>query len=250
MLIAVISVVAYQKLKTPYYETKAICMSGISEYERQEQIDDLSQRTAIDLINHLQINIDNEDYSALALSLGLDEKITSTIKSIEAEQLYQQDLNEKFYALNKFEISLVSFDNTFNESIKAGLLYYFKNNEYISHYYKLYKQSSETLINDINDEIKILNQIRVKATNSSIALGSPNTISGSNRKLSNEIIALSHIREEIKVNYELLKPLSFVQNFADVNKKEDDILSLVILSIVISFILGLFVAFIKEIKTI
>ena len=36
IFIGVISVIFYQKFKTPYYETKAICMSGISEYERVE----------------------------------------------------------------------------------------------------------------------------------------------------------------------------------------------------------------------
>ena len=30
--IGVLSVILFQKFKTPYYETKAICMSGISEY--------------------------------------------------------------------------------------------------------------------------------------------------------------------------------------------------------------------------
>ena len=56
----------FKSLKTPYYETKAICMSGISDYERQEQIENLSQRTAIDLVNHLQINIENKDIKQLA----------------------------------------------------------------------------------------------------------------------------------------------------------------------------------------
>ena len=250
MGVGVISVVGYQKFKTPYYETKAICMSGISEYERQEQIEDLSQRTAIDLINHLQINVDNKDYSALALLLGIDVKVASTIKKIEAEQLYQQDMNEKFYALNKFEILLTTYDKDENKSIKSGLIYYFENNDYISQYYKSYKQSSRTLINDINDEIKVLNQIRVETNMNSFALGSPNTISGDDRRLSNEIIALSHMREEIKTNSELLKPLSFVQNFAKVNKKEDDILIFGILVALLSFIFGLFVALIKEVKTI
>jgi len=250
MGVGIISVVGYQKFKTPYYETKAICMSGISEYERQEQIEDLSQRTAIDLINYLQINVDNKDYSALALLLGIDVKVASTIKKIEAEQLYQQDMNEKFYALNKFEILLTTYDKDENKSIKSGLIYYFENNDYISHYYKSYKQSSRTLINDINDEIKVLNKIRVETKMNSFALGSPNTISGDDRRLSNEIIALSHMREEIKTNFELLKPLSFVQNFAKVNKKEDDILIFGILVALLSFIFGLFVALIKEVKTI
>jgi hypothetical protein len=250
MGVGVISVVGYQKFKTPYYETKAICISGISEYERQEQIEDLSQRTAIDLINYLQINVDNKDYSALALLLGIDVKVASTIKKIEAEQLYQQDMNEKFYALNKFEILLTTYDKDENKSIKSGLIYYFENNDYIFQYYKSYKQSSITLINDINDEIKVLNQIRVETNMNSFALGSPNTISGDDRRLSNEIIALSHMREEIKTNSELLKPLSFVQNFAKVNQKEDDILIFGILVALLSFIFGLFVALIKEIKTI
>ena len=95
----VLFVVLFQKFKTPYYETKAICMSGVSDYERQEQIENLSQRTAIDLVNHLQINIENKDIKQLAKKLGVKESIASSIKKIEAEQLYQQDMEEKYYAL-------------------------------------------------------------------------------------------------------------------------------------------------------
>ena len=246
--IGVVGVISYQKLKTPFYETKAICMSGISEYERQEQVEDLSQRTAIDLINYLQINIANEDYSALSTLLGVDENVTSTIKKIEAEQLYQQDMNEKFYALNKFEILLTTFDNKSIDKLQGGLIYYFSNNQYISHYYTSYKQSCENLINDINEEIVVLNGIRKETINSSVTLGSGSTITGKNRRLSNEIITLSHMREEIKTNLELLKPISFVQDFAKVNQKEDDILSLGILGAVLSFVFGLFIALIREVK--
>ena len=248
--VGLISIMGYQKLKTPYYETKAICISGISEYERQDQVEDLSQRTAIDLINHLQINIDNKDYSSLAFSLGLDLEVASTIKKIIAEQLYQQDMNEKFYALNKFEISLTTYKNDENKNIKSGLIYYFENNQYISNYHKSYIQSSNLLISEINDEINVLNQIRLETNMNSFSLGSQNTISGENRKLSNEIITLSHMREEIKTNSELLMPLSFVQNFADVNQKENDVLFLGILGVVLSFIFGLFVALVIEVKNI
>jgi hypothetical protein len=247
--IGVVGVVAYQKLKTPYYETKAICTSGISEYESQEQVEDLSQRTAIDLINYLQINIENEDYSALATLLGIDENIASTLKKIEAEQLYQQDMNEKFYALNKFEILLITYDNEEIESIKSGLIHYFENNQYILHYFSAYKQSCKNLIIDINEEVKALNQMRLENSNSSLALGSSSNISGKNRRLSNEIITLSHMREEIIINSKLLKPLSFVQDFAKVNQKEDDVLGLVILGAFLSFIFGLFVALVREVKT-
>ena len=54
--------------------------------------------------------------------------------------------------------------------------------------------------------------------------------------------------EEIRINLELLKPLSFVKDFANVNQKEDDVLLLGILGSFFGFILGLFVALIKEVR--
>ena len=45
VLIGVVSTIFFQKLKKPYYTTEAICSSGISEYERMEQVQEMSQRT-------------------------------------------------------------------------------------------------------------------------------------------------------------------------------------------------------------
>ena len=151
VLIGVISVILFQKLKKPYYETKAICMSGISEYERQDQIEDLSQRTAIDLVNYLQINIQNKDYKELSELLSVDVLIAEKVKKIEAEQLYQKDMNELFYALNKFEILLTVFDNTAIKELQNGLIYYFSNNEYVTQYHSKYIESSKQIINDIQN---------------------------------------------------------------------------------------------------
>ena len=249
VFIGVIGVIGYQKFKKPYYETKAICMSGISEYERQEQIEDLSQRTAIDLVNYLQINIKNEDYSALAILLGVDEKVAATIKKIEAEQLYQQDMNEKFYALNKFEISLTTFDNTLIDQSQKGLIYYFSNNDFITDYHTNYLASNIKIISDINAEIEVLGEMRVEGAKNNLDVSSVNIVSGQNGTvISNQIVALSQLREDIKTKQALLKPLVFVQNFAKVNQKEDDILVWTVLGAVLSFIFGLFIALIREVK--
>ena len=99
-------------------------MSGISEYERLEQLEELSQRTAVDLVNYLQINISNKDYNELSSLLNVTKDIASKIKFIEAEQLYQQDMNEKFYALNKFEVRLTVFDNTIIDEESVGSLFF------------------------------------------------------------------------------------------------------------------------------
>lgn len=251
MGVGIISVVGYQKFKSPYYETKAICMSGISEYERQVQVEDLSQRTAIDLINHLQINIENGDYSALTTLLGVDANIAATIKNIEAEQLSQEDMNEKFYALNKFEISLTVRDNLKINDIQSGLIYYFKNNEFVKNYYESYLQSCDNIIEVIQDEMLLLANIRKEGAKNNLDISSVNVISDvEGNSVFSQTVALSQLREEIKTKQALLKPLVFVRNFANVNQKEDDILLSGILGALLSFIFGLFVALVKEVKAI
>jgi hypothetical protein len=249
MAIGVLSVILFQKFKTPYYETKAICMSGISEYERQEQIEDLSQRTAIDLINHLQINIENKEFNQLSKVLGIDSKTARTIKKIEAEQLYQQDMDEKFYALNKFEILLILYDNTKLSDVENGLIYYFENNDFVRNYHEKYLESNVNLISNIENEIQLLGNIRIEGAKNNLDVSSVNIISGKEGKeLSNQIVSLSHLREEIKMNQALLKPLVYVQKFANVEQKEDDILVWSLLAGLICYFIGLLVALIKEVK--
>ena len=247
--LGVLAVILFQKFKIPYYETKAICMSGISEYERQEQIDDLSQRTAIDLINHLQINIDNRDFAQISRVLGIDESIAATIKKITAEQLYQQDMNEKYYALNKFEILLTVFDNTKIPDIQRGLIYYFNDNNYVKSYHDKYTQSNTKLIRDIENEIELLKDIRIEGAKNSLDISSVNIVSGKDGEVvSNQIILLSELREELKVKQDLLQPLVYVQEFANVDQKEDDILVWGLLGGLISFLFGLLTASIIEVK--
>ena len=249
MAIGVLSVILFQKFKTPYYETKAICMSGISEYERQEQIEDLSQRTAIDLINHLQINIENKDFNQISKVLGINIKTARTIKKIEAEQLYQQDMEEKFYALNKFEILLILYDNTKLSDVENGLIYYFENNDFVRNYHEKYLESNVNLISNIENEIQLLGNIRIEGAKNNLDVSSVNIISGKEGKeLSNQIVSLSHLREEIKMNQALLKPLVYVQKFANVEQKEDDILVWSLLAGLICYFIGLLVALIKEVK--
>tara|TARA_B100001287_G_C22679286_1_gene529414 strand:+ start:307 stop:1143 length:837 start_codon:yes stop_codon:yes gene_type:complete len=247
IVISVLFVVLFQKFKTPYYETKAICMSGISDYERQEQIENLSQRTAIDLVNHLQINIENKDIKQLAKKLGLKESIASSIKKIEAEQLYQQDMEEKYYALNKFEVSLTLYDNTKIQNVQNGLKYYFKNNKYVKDYHSKYIQSNKKIINDIENELNLLNEVRREGAKNNLDVSSVNIVSGKDGKeISNQIVNLSQLREEIKMKQDLLHPLVYVQEFANVDKKEDDILLWGLIAIIIGYIFGLFFVLIKR----
>ena len=249
ILFGITSVILFQNLKPAYYETKAICMSGISEYERLEQLEELSQRTAVDLINYLQINIANKDYGQLSNLLNIDKDMTEKIKHIEAEQLYQQDMNEKYYALNKFEISLSVFDNTIIDDVQKGLINYFNNNSFIKQYHKMYIDGNKRLINEIDKEINILSEMRIIGAENSLDLSSVNIISGKEDKtISNQIISLAQLKEDVTTNISLLKPLFFVQDFAKTNKTERDLLLWSILGGFISYLFSLIISFIKELN--
>jgi len=247
--LGIILVILFQNLKPSYYDTQAICMSGISEYERLEQLEELSQRTAVDLINYLQINIYNKDYSELSSLLNISKEIAAKIKHIEAEQLYQQDMNEKFYALNKFEIRLSVFDNTTIDDIQEGLIFYFNNNNFIKEYHKMYISSNNRLMDDIAQEMNVLSKMRIEGAKNNLDLSSVNIISGKEDKtISNQIISLAQLKEEINTNQLLLKPLFFVQDFAKTNKTERDILLWSFVGGFLSFLISLLVCFIKEIR--
>ena len=249
VLVGIVSVILFQNLKPSYYETKAICMSGISEYERLEQLEELSQRTAVDLINHLQINVANKDFNQLSVLLNIKKEFTEKIKKIEAEQLYQQDMNEKYYALNKFEVRLTVFDNTVIDDIQKGLIYFFNNNKFIKDYHKMYISSNLSLINEIDTEMDNLSTMRIEGAKNSLDLSSVNIISGKDDKtLSNQIISLAQLKEKTKTNNLLLQPLSFVQDFAKTNKTERDLLLWSILAAFLSYLFSLVISYINELK--
>ena len=249
IMLGVFSVIIFQNLKPSYYDTQAICMSGIAEYERIEQLEELSQRTAVDLINYLQINISNKDHDQLALLLDISAQTASNIKSVEAEQLYQQDMNEKFYALNKFEVRLSVFDNNIINDIQEGLIYYFNNNNFIKDYHEMYLNSSNSLVSEIKDEMNVLSNMRLEGAKNNLDLSSVNIISGKDENtISNQIISLAQLKEEIKTNQMLLNPLVFVQDFAKTNKTERDLLVWCLLSGFISLLFGMLFAYIRELQ--
>ena len=88
------------------------------------------------------------------------------------------------------------------------------------YFYYSYLESNINLIRDIDGEIKLLRDIRTEGAKNNLEVSSVNFMSTKNGKeLSNQIVSLSHLREEIKINQILLKPLVYVQEFANVNQK-------------------------------
>ena len=158
-------------------------------------------------------------------------------------------MNEKYYALNKFEISLSVFDNTIIDDVQKGLINYFNNNNFIKQYHKMYIDANNRLINEIDKEINVLSEMRIQGAKNSLDLSSVNIISGKeDRTISNQIISLVQLKEDATTNISLLKPLFFVQDFAKTNKTERDIILWSLLGGFISYLFSLIISFIKELN--
>ena len=237
----------YTNFEEKSYELSAIATSGISEFERipVDRGIYLNQRTAINLINQLNTDIYNNDLSLLAKKLNIEKDLLVDLKKIEAIEIMREEQLDKKrkIATQKFEIKIFTTSNKIITSIEDGLLYYFNNLTYVNDCYNLYKITIQNEINEINNEVQQLRQIRavenLSFDNSSINLYSRKKPNES----SNEIIDLIQLRTLKETNLALLKPLNFVQSFSLPQKetKRDLPLFLLIVSI-ISFIFSVIVS--------
>jgi len=246
--IAVIGVFLFQKLKPSFYETTAIATSGISAYERiPENEDVLNQRTSINLINNLQLDINKGDYKSIAYKLNISKDISATIKFIEAEQLLREDKDEKFYNTPKFQINLLirDFENIID--IQQGLNHYFNNNEYVKRYKSVFNTTNNTLISNIEIEINELKEIR-KNENINMNMSSFRVLSKAQEsEIQNQIIELYNHQNLIKTQ-NLIQPLDYVQEFTKTEIAEREVVVWGSAIGFLAFILSILIAIIREVK--
>ena len=249
-LIGTLSVVIFQKVRPAYYSTVAIATSGLSAFERIEDDKEiLNQRTAIKIINSIQLDLKKEDYYVVSRKLSVSEEVASKIKKINAEQIFREDENNKKYNTPKFEIHLSVKDNSIIDSVETGLIKYFNTNKYIDNYYYQYSVTNDQEINSIEDEIKSLQDLR-KSSDAKIDMSSISVLSKKGiSEVQNQIIELIQMKSLNTTNKALLKPLSFVQGFSVSQVPERGVLVLGSIAAGISFLLGMIIAVFKSVYT-
>lgn len=244
----ILSVILFQKLKPAYFKTNAIATSGIAAYERFEDDDILNQRTAINMINNLQLDVRKEDYDALSKKLNISLEESSGIKYIEAEQIYREDKDEKKHNTPKFQIDLLVRDNSLITIVQTGLISYFNNNEYIKTYQRIYNETNNDIINSIDEEIKELRSLR-NAQNSTIDFSTHTILSSRDEMdIQNQIVDLKHKKSIIITNNEMLKPITFVEDFSHTTIEEREVIVWGSAIGFLSFIFSIIISIILEVK--
>ena len=102
--------------------------SGIADFERNTDASKLTQKTGIDLVNLLNLDVRKEDYDIVSEKLNISISDASVIKSIKANEIFIKDQDGKEHSTSKFSIDLSVQDNNSISNIQDGLAYYFSSN--------------------------------------------------------------------------------------------------------------------------
>ena len=247
--VGTLGVIVFQKIRPAYYNTTSIATSGISAFERiEDEKEVLNQRTAINLVNTLDLDVQKEDFIVLGEKLNISMENAASIKSINATQIFRKDQDGKDFNTPKFEILLTVKDNGIIKNIEEGLLHYFNSNQYIHSYYDYFKLTNDNEIIAIDTEIESLQKFR-SDKGSNIDMSSFNLYSKKGlTEVQNQIIELNQLKSINATNQMLLKPLSFVQGFTISQTPERGVLLLGSLAFVISFIVAIVVAVFVNVK--
>ena len=244
--IGFLSMIIFEKNKPEYFSTIAIATSGISEFERiYDSKEEMNQRTAINLINNLQLDILKEDFILVSEKLNILVDEASLIKSIIAAQIINLDQDGKEHNTPKFSIELTVKDNEIISTVQKGLIYFFNTNKYISRYHNKYKETSQIEVESISKEVVELKRLR-GLVNSDLDMSTMSIYSNKKVDLSqNQIIELIQHRTANLTNQLLLEPLSFVQGFSKSRVPHTDMLFLSFVTILISFLIAIIIAIVN-----
>ena len=251
-LVGVVIGFLYDSVKEPYYETNALATSGISFFEGVADHEELwvpiiDQKVAIDIINSLGDVVSNREISFISEKLDISEEIAKNLLFLEAEQLYDLDLENRRQKLSHFKITIRVLNNSSIKEIQEGLNYYFNHNHYSLKSFNLFKRQMPEMISQIDNEIVALKFLR-EATDQS---KESNTISIANNRsevFQNQIIQLYEYKQTMERNMMLFEPISFLTEFPlYTSPKEKTSFRLILLGFVF-FVLGCFIAFLRELK--
>ena len=242
----------YDSVKEPYYETNAIATSGISFFEGVVDHEELwvpiiDQKVAIDIINSLGHVVEKREISFVSEKLAISEEVAKDLVFLEAEQLYDLDLENRRQKLSHFKITMRVLNNSSIEEIQDGLYHFFNHNHYALKSFNLFKGQMPAMISQIDVEIVALKSSR-DGTNQS---KESNTISIANNRsevFQNQIIQLFEYKQTMERNMMLFEPISFLTEFpVYTTPKGRTSFRLVLLGFVF-LLFGCFLAFVKELK--
>ena len=246
----------YDRLQKPYYQSSAIATSGLSFFEgiinpAELKHPVIDQKIAIDMVNALGQVISNKEYHIAADLLDIPEGVAQTLLFVEAEQMYELDLENRRQKLSQFQIVLKAYETSSIPIFQEGLINYFEQNSYALKNYELFKQQIPSLIDHVEQEIFALQDYREEGkTKNALETSSISIANNSNRTetVQNQIVQLFKHKQALERHTMLFKPISFVTDFPEYRDSKNRSAVRIIVFTLFFFLIGSLLAIFREIK--
>lgn len=245
---------AYDSFKKPYYESSAIVTSGLSYFEGIIDPSELvypiiDQKIAIDMVNSIGDIVKSSENEILASKLMISPEVASTIKLIEAEQLYELDLENRRQKLSQFSVMIRVTDNASIPLVQQGIFNYFTKNAYTNKNYALFKEQVPNLIFHLEQEIEDLQAYREEVKgNANASMSSISIANNRSEVMQNQIVQLYEKKQDLERDLKLLAPLSYVSEFPVYENPSNRTLVRMLVLGLLFFFIGFFYAIVKEVK--
>lgn len=246
----------YNIVKTPYYESSAIATSGLSFFEgivnpAELKYPVIDQKIAIDIVNALGEVVKNKEYQIVSDLLNIPEDIAKTILFVEAEQMYELDLENRRQKLSQFQIVLKSYSHSSIPIFQKGLVNYFEQNSYALKNYVLFQQQVPAMIDHVEQEIFALQDYREEGkTKNALENSSISIANNSNRTetVQNQIVQLFKHKQSLERHTMLFKPISFVTDFPEYRYPESRAIFRMVMFTLFFLTIGFLLSIFREIK--
>jgi hypothetical protein len=253
-VIGILLGITYDTLKKPYFETSAITTSGLSYFEgivdpAELEYPIIDQKIAVDMVNALGDIIKSNEHELFASVVNIPIEVAQTVRWIEAEQLYELDLENRRQKQSQFKITMRVLDNQSIKVVQEGLVSYFNKNLYSNKNYSLFLKQTPELITYLEQEVVDVKQYRAHIKEkSNVEMSSVSIANDDSELMQNEVVQLFERKQDLERDLELLKPISFVSNFPVYKKPKNRQTVRLALFAISFFFLGFVLAVFREVK--
>jgi hypothetical protein len=204
----------------PYYETRMIAKSPLSNTEVLNQLQALTELKK------------NKSYVLLSQELNITEEQAKKIKTLIAEKPEEEDSH-------LMQIKLEIFDNNLIPKIKQGIIHYLETNQYIKRELKNRQEHYEEYLDKITEALQILREQENKKNLPQAA----KEILVSDESYSGQIIQLMNKKGNIESKLIRNQPLIIIKDFYEPQNPQKDISIQIAIYLGIGLILGIIVVF-------
>jgi len=180
--------------------------SNVFHYKKHLTLNSIvvHKEVSIDIVKSLQLLIANGNSDILAKKMNIPEQAAASIKSIDTSTF-----KNKFIDIG-FGLDITFADVKYSDTISAGVLYLFNNNEYYKKNIDLFLKEKQSILDNINEKLKAGGITNSPNENNYLPVRSDNSMLV--RTTSTDFVRLLEKKFEVERDIEFGKKITIVED--------------------------------------